>query len=143
MHGALVQLLATLAVLAGCVHEPGPKSPATAPLLETYWRPVEIEGKALVSRPGAREPHFLLSAERQRVRGFTGCNIVTGGFEQGPESLHFKSLAITRMACLPEIDIEARFLSALNAAASYRIAGETLELRDKDGKVRMRLEARR
>jgi copper homeostasis protein (lipoprotein) len=120
----------------------GPRSPAKAALLETYWRPVEIEGKPVAVRPGTREPHFLLAAAGNRVRGFTGCNNLTGGFELGADGFRFKALATTRMACLPESDLETRFLSALEATAAQRIVGETLELRDQGGKLRMRLEAR-
>ena len=53
-----------------------------------------------------------------------------------------RDVITTRMACLPESDLEARFLSALSATTSQRVAGETLGLRDRDGKLRMRLEAR-
>ena len=120
----------------------GPRSPAQAALLETYWRPVEIESKPVVIRPGTREPHFVLTAAGNRVRGFTGCNNFAGGFEQGVDGFHFKALAATRMACRPDNDLEARFLSAVNATTSQQVVGETLELRDGDGKLRMRLEAR-
>ena len=120
----------------------GPRSPAQAALLETSWRPVEIENKPVVIRSGTREPHFVLSAEGNRVRGFTGCNNLAGGFEDGTDGFRFKALAVTRMACLPYSDLESRFLSALNATASQQVVGETLELRDQDGKLRMRLEAR-
>jgi copper homeostasis protein (lipoprotein) len=120
----------------------GPRSPAQAALLETYWRPVEIERKPVVIRPGNREPHFVLSAAGNSVRGFTGCNNLAGGFTQGADGFRFKALAATRMACLPESDLEARFLSALNATTSQQVVGETLELRDRDGTLRMRLEAR-
>jgi heat shock protein HslJ len=50
-------------------------------------------------------------------------------------------MATTRKACLPASDIENRFVAALNATASVRVVGEALELRDKEGKIRMRLEA--
>lgn len=112
-----------------------------ASLLETYWRPVEIGGKPVAIRAGTREPHFVLSREGN-VRGFTGCNNLMGAFVQAGNSFRFKGIAATRMACLPAgNDIEPRFLAALDATASIRIAGESLELRDRDGKVRMRLEA--
>jgi copper homeostasis protein (lipoprotein) len=120
----------------------GARSPAKAALLETYWRPVEIEGGPVAVRPGTREPHFVLSAEGKRVRGFTGCNTLAGAFEQRADGFRFKALAVTRMACMPDNDLETRFLSALDATAAHRIVGETLELRDRDGKLRMRLEAR-
>lgn len=133
--------LAAAAVLAGCAQPPASPAPQ-APLLETYWRPVEIEGVPFAAIRGAREPHIVLSGNGNRVRGFTGCNNLAGGFEQDAGALRFMALAMTRMACLPESDLEARFVSALNATVSQRITGAILELRDKQGKARMRLEAR-
>ena len=134
----LAGILAMLAALAGCTQQPPVAPPA--PLLETYWRPVEIEGAPYSPRPGVREAHLLLSGGR--VTGFTGCNNLTGGFEHGAARLAFKPLATTRMACVPENDLEQRFLSAVNATTSYRITGSTLELLDNAGKPRMRLVAR-
>lgn len=119
-----------------------PQSLTRASLLETYWRPVEVEGKAVLIHAGTREPHFVLFGKDNRVRGYTGCNSLTGTFEQGADVFRFKILATTRMACPPAIDFEARFLSALHATMSYRSVGESLELRDKGGRIRMRLEAR-
>ena len=42
----------------------------------------------------------------------------------------------------PIAQLEARFLQALNAVTSQRIIGESLELRDAAGRLRMRLESR-
>jgi copper homeostasis protein (lipoprotein) len=114
-----------------------------ASLLNTYWTPVEIDGEAVVLEAGQREPHFVLSAEGGQVHGSTGCNRITGGFEQDADSLRFQGLATTRMACPPAIArLETRFLEALNATTAHRVIGESLELRDASGQLRMRLEAR-
>jgi heat shock protein HslJ len=142
----LAWFLAAAAILPGCAQPPAGTNPSSRPpqpqLLETYWRPVEIEGTPFSPRPGVREPHLVLSGQGNQVRGFTGCNNLAGGFELDRDSLRFKPLATTRMACLPQSDLETRFLSAINATVSQRITGELLELRDGKGKVRMRLEAR-
>jgi heat shock protein HslJ len=133
-------VLCGIGLTAGCALDQD--SPARASLLETYWRPVEIDGKPVVIRAGTREPHFVLSRNDHRVRGFTGCNNLAGTFEQGADGFRFRQLLSTRMACLPQNDLEAEFLAALEATAAQRIVGESLELLDKDRKVRMRLEAR-
>ena len=147
MNCRLAWLLAA-AAFVGCAQSP--TTPPQAPLLETYWRPVEIEGVPVPARPGTREPNLILSTGgnlvlpggANRVQGFTGCNNVSGAFERDAAHLRFKPLATTRKACLPANDIEERYLSALNATASQRVTGKVLELLDADGKVRMRLEAR-
>jgi len=116
---------------------------AQASLTNTYWRPVEIDGEPVMLESGQREPHFVLAPEGSRVRGSTGCNRIMGGFEQDADDLRFTGLAATRMACPPAIaQLETRFLDALNAIASQRIIGESLELHDASGQLRMRLESR-
>lgn len=115
---------------------------AGALLLGTYWRAVEIDGQPIIPAVEWREPHFMLSREGNRVVGSTGCNNLGGGFEQGADGFRFKGLLTTRMACSPpRDDLETLFLNALEATASQRIVGTTLELRDATGTLRMRLEA--
>ena len=66
-----------------------------------------------------------------------------GSFEQDADGFRFKGLAATRMACPTAIaQRESRFLDALNAITSQRIIGESLELSDASGRLRMRLESR-
>ena len=115
---------------------------ALAGLLETYWRPVEIAGKSVTLAPDQREPHFVLTADGNRVHGSTGCNRITGSFEESTDGLRFKGLATTRMMCPPPIaELEVAFLKALNATTSHRIIGDSLELLDALGALLMRLEA--
>lgn len=116
---------------------------AQANLINTYWRPVEIAGEPVILDARQREPQFVLSADGNRVHGSTGCNRTTGGFEQNVDGFRFNGLATSRMACPPATaQLEARFLQALNAVASQHIIGESLELRDASGQLRMRLESR-
>ncbi len=87
--------------------------------------------------------HLVLRAENSFANGYSGCNTFRGGYELEGSKLRFKALATTRMACLSDgSDVETRFHAALNATAEQRVAGETLELRDQDGKVRARFESR-
>ncbi|HVO84615.1 MAG TPA: YbaY family lipoprotein [Syntrophobacteria bacterium] len=116
---------------------------AKASLLETYWRPVEIEGRSVTVTPGQQEPHLILSGQGNHITGFTGCNRLTGRFEMGAEGFRFKELATTGMACLPPTaEMETAFLAALNSTVSQRIVGDMLELRDAKGTLPMRLEVR-
>jgi heat shock protein HslJ len=91
---------------------------------------------------GGREPYLQLSIEGNRVRGFGGCNAISGGFEQGSDGFRFIRLASTRKACPSDVLAqEASLLAALEATASRRIVGDTLQLRDDRGTVRVRFEA--
>ena len=78
------------------------------------------------------------------MSGFAGCNALTGTFKQGAETMRFGLLATTRMACMPAdvTAMETAFTRALEDTASYRMAGESLDLRDEAGRVRIRFEAR-
>ena len=118
------------------------QAPAQASLTNTYWRPVELGGKPVEIHAGTREPYLVLEAKNNRVRGYSGCNGFGGVFERTGDSLHFKGIVATMMACLPTGDLEKRFFAALNATAAHHITGDALELRDQDGKVRARFEAR-
>ena len=131
--------LAIVFVAVACATQaPVPK----VDLLETYWRAVQIDGRPLVRRAGTREPHIVLRREGSRVSGFAGCNSLAGGFRQDRDMLTFGNLAMTRMACVGEGDaIEAAFTKALGSTVSWRITGNTLELRDAQGAARMTLEA--
>jgi putative lipoprotein len=133
--------LAAGALFAGCAQTDPPKSQAR--LIETYWKAIELEGKPVEVKAGTREPHMVLRSDKNAVSGFSGCNTFRGTYEVNGESLRFKSMASTLMACLPAGgDTEKNFLSAITATASQRISGETLELRDQDSKVRARFESR-
>ncbi len=137
----LMLALAAGALFAGCAQTEPPKSQAR--LIETYWKAVELEGKPVEVKAGTREPHMVLRSDKNAVSGYSGCNTFRGVFEITGTNLRFKNMASTLMACLPAgSDTEKNFLSALNATAAQRVSGETLELRDQDGKVRARFESR-
>jgi heat shock protein HslJ len=111
-------------------------------LTGTYWQAVAIDGNPAVPLPKKREAHIIFMAEGNRVSGSTGCNRFTGTFTQTGDNLSFAPLAITKMACPPPLDAQERaFLAALQAITAMHLAGNTLELKDASGKVRLRLEA--
>jgi len=117
-------------------------APATASLLNTRWRLVEIDGQPVTLAAGQRELFLQLSDEGNRVRGFGGCNALSGRFEQGSDGFLFKALTLTRRACAGAQGAqEARYLAALQATASRRIVGDALWLRDAQGRIRLRFEA--
>ena len=120
-------------------------SPASSvpdePLQERYWRLIEIDGKALPLTTHQTEPHIVFGSNG-RAHGSDGCNRFNGAYAID-SGLHLSQLASTMMACPPPVDALARdFGRALAATTTYRIAGQQLELRDAEGRVRLRLEAR-
>jgi copper homeostasis protein (lipoprotein) len=129
------------ALIAACAGTPMPPSELT----ETYWRPVEIEGKPVPLQTGAREPHIVLQKEGSRLQGYAGCNSMAGGYTLSGDALRFGPMAMTRRACVGDHAnaLESAFVAALGATASYRVNAASLELRDAEGKLRIRLEARK
>ena len=117
-------------------------APATAPLLNTRWSLVEIDGQPVTLAAGQRQPFLQLYGEGNRVRGFDGCNALSGRFEQGSDGFLFKALALTRRSCAGAAGAqEASYLAALQATASRQIVGDALRLRDAQGRVRLRFES--
>ena len=87
----------------------------------------------------------MLRREGARVTGFTGCNTLAGTYKHdGSGALVFGPLITTRMACVADTANaqEAVFVKALQGINSYRIVGDSLELRDAAGSTRIRFEAR-
>jgi heat shock protein HslJ len=96
---------------------------------EVDGRPVLIPGAPTLSFEGA-----------QRVSGSSGCNRYTGVLTAAGSELRVGDVAMTRMACPPAVmEVESRFVTALEAVRSYRLAGDTLELADRSGRRRLRL----
>ncbi len=75
-----------------------------------------------------------------RVGGNSGCNTFSGTYESGDGKLTIGPLASTMMAC-PEpagvMEQEAQYLAALQKAATYEIAGDTLTIRDAEGAMQV------
>ena len=117
-------------------------APATAALLNTLWRLVEVDGQPVTVAPGHREPRLQLSTKGNRVSGQTGCRTLSGRFEQGSDGFLFKNLEVIGPSCAgPAAQQEARFVATLRATASRRIVGDALQLRDGSGALRLRFEA--
>jgi len=76
------------------------------------------------------------------VAGSTGCNRYHAPYRVDQDRLTIELIAMTMMACDPERSaVESAFTSALQAAATYAIAGDRLDLADADGRIVLRLRA--
>jgi heat shock protein HslJ len=76
------------------------------------------------------------------VAGSTGCNRYHAPYRVDEDRLSVESIAMTMMACDPERSaVESAFTSGLEAAVTYAIAGDGLDLADAQGRVILRLRA--
>ena len=79
------------------------------------------------------------------VKGLAGCNSYFGNYEVDGNAITFGLLGATLMACLePEgiMQQESAYLAALDSAATYRIQGDKLEMRNADGAVALQFIAK-
>lgn len=110
---------------------------ASSSLTETYWKLVQLNGVLAQMVVGQeREQYFVLESQNKQVRGVAGCNSFFGQFEttqsKNSDSLQFKTLGATKMAC-PDAEIdEQAYLTVFGDTAHYKIVGETLTLLDHD-----------
>jgi heat shock protein HslJ len=76
------------------------------------------------------------------VAGSTGCNRYHAPYRVDDDRLTIELIAMTMMACDPERSaVERAFTSGLEAAVTYAIAGDGLDLADAEGRVILRLRA--
>jgi heat shock protein HslJ len=107
---------------------------APAGLARTTWKVVNYNNgnQAVVSLATCTEVTVSFDAGG-RVTGHAGCNTYTGSFESGNGTLRVGALASTPKRCsIPPgvMDQERKFLAALRNAATYKIEGNMLWIRD-------------
>lgn len=110
------------------------KAGVETPLVNTYWKLVELNGVPVVTHENQKEAHLMLKIDGNHVAGMGGCNRFTGTYERDGLNLHFGKLAATAMAC-PYMDEEQAFMKALENVTSYQILGESLDLRGETGSL--------
>lgn len=124
--------------------DPAAASSASATLINTYWKLLELNGKA-VPRPSerGREVQITLHEQDQRLAGFSGCNRLMGSYRLGEAGqLKFGQLAGTMMACPPAaMALEQQVHAMLAEVASYRLQGQQLALLNAARQVLARFEA--
>jgi putative lipoprotein len=111
-------------------------------LEDTYWKLTRLADRPVTVSEGQREPHLVLGSQDGRLKGFAGCNQMTGPYSIDGSSIEFGPIAMTQRACLGGMETEATFARALDAAVSYRLLAHHLELIDADGTTVARFEAR-
>lgn len=104
------------------------------PLKGTVWS-LETIGES-AAYPGV---DVIIDFGDGEVRGNTGCNDFNGQYKVKGDTIEFKDVSMTMMACQnPSLRAqENAFLNALQLARSYRTDGNMLELLDEYGETLM------
>ncbi len=111
------------------------------PLQETYWKLVELQGKPVTTAEQQREASLIFHTKGNRITGSGGCNRLMGGYVLEGNSLHFKGVASTMMACLHGMETEQGLVGVLNKVESWKISGKSLGLFGKEEAPLARFEA--
>ncbi len=108
---------------------------ATGGRLSGEWRAVDINGIPVSGGP-------ITLRLQDAASGSSGCNSYSGAFRlTSRQGIEFGPLAVTRMACAPEVmDQESRYLSILRGVSGYSFYSDgSLSLISADGRaVRLR-----
>ena len=99
-------------------------------ITEKYWRLTKLEGKDVeMVENQEREIFFTLSTEDNTVRGFAGCNSITGEYElEEGNRIRFKNMGLTMMLC-PDVDVdESELMEVFELADNYTITNDILNL---------------
>lgn len=121
MAWLLPPLFATLAACAGASSAPA----GAVALVGTEWRLESINGQPVMDRSEAS----LQFPESGRVAGNGSCNRFVGAVVIDSESIIFRQMASTKMACMGGAgEQESRYMEALRHAQRYQVLDGQLRI---------------
>lgn len=113
-----------------------------ANLTNTYWKLLSMNGQAVImGELQTREAFIQLVETGSSVKGFAGCNVISGTFTTRGNDLSFGPIAATRKACPSGMEDETRMLNVLAATSYYSIHEHHLTLLNDDKKKIARFQA--
>ena len=102
-----------------------------APLAGSEWQPTRLGASTVPNKPES----YVQFRVQGRLAGLGGCNRFMGGYTLDGDTIAIGPLASTNMLCpTPALTQERAFVSALQAAKTYRREKGTLILYGADGK---------
>ncbi len=126
-------------VSCGCgTQENTPDSELESTITDLVWNLIEIGSSGEVTGAGGDSISLTLSGSDQMASGFSGCNEYNGSFEISGNSLVIGPMASTRMFCEDSMDLEGRYMAALEAVTRIQSDGLTLTLLDDTGTIVLR-----
>jgi heat shock protein HslJ len=101
-----------------------------------------VANEAVSSVPAGAEASITITDGQAAIR--TGCNTGSTGVEVTDTTITFGPIALTRMACEPDLTaLESSVLAVLDGEVTYEVAGDSLSLRADggDGEIGLELTA--
>jgi heat shock protein HslJ len=100
-----------------------------AGLTDSPWRASQYVDASGVLVDPIQDTILSATFDGEQVTGSAGCNNYFGDYTTDGDAISIGPLASTQMFCEGAMDQEIAFLTAMQTADSYQIAGDTLELK--------------
>jgi putative lipoprotein len=98
-------------------------------LSNTYWKLMTLNNEVVtMTKQQKREAFIQLNDELKSVKGFGSCNQFQGRFKLNGNTLNFRAISSTQMACLNSSNVETKFLNVLALTGYYSIHEHDLTL---------------
>ena len=115
--------------LGACANAPQAEAPSRAPAAAPAAAPLSLTGTRWIGvvegNPDPRSLPRLEFVTSERVAGYTGCNMMSGGWRMEAGTVRVGPLVSTKRACVgPESEIERRVVAAL--AGTVKREGDRL-----------------
>ena len=99
-----------------------------ADLVNTYWKLTKLGEQTIVMSEKQSKEAFLQLQVDGNTKGFGGCNMFRGAYQQKGNDLSFGPSMSTKKACLAGMDTEGKFMSVLGEVKYYSIHKEILSV---------------
>jgi heat shock protein HslJ len=80
----------------------------------------------------SKKLHILFNPDIKTASGFAGCNQFTGSYTVDGKKLGLNGITSTRMFCQESMEVETRFIQALQEVNEFRIKEHELFLSKDD-----------
>lgn len=98
------------------------------PVLQgSYWMLLSLPGQELQDNPDTHTAYIRFEEGSDELKGYTGCNRLSGRYRLRNGSLQLSNLSTTRAMC-PIIEQENFMMAMLEQVDGYEIAGDVLTL---------------
>src|SRR5690242_20109809 len=103
---------------------------SAADLGGSRWNLQTLNTEQFQMAEGLEVPYLELDPSGSTVSGKAGCNKIHGQLKVDGSAISFPGLMGTKMAC-PAMDVETKFMMALNNTNTFALDGDKLTLLDK------------
>jgi heat shock protein HslJ len=130
----LAALLALVACSGAETYDAAPKAAAAQPAADPMWPLKGTRWRGIIN-PAFDPSHtpWLEFVNDERITGYTGCNMLSGGWRMDNGRAMLGPMITTKRACAgPEEEIERRFLAVLGPKSSLSREGSKLVITNPD-----------